>query len=166
MACKLRQVQCGVRPRLGIRFINEGKGFGVVAKELIPKGTFWGAYTGEALTSDASLNKSGSYSYDLYPASHANIPSNTSTVVDSEHFGNYTRFVNHSCSPNSWSCQVWIPGGTEPVIAFFTSKDVRPDEELCVDYGGRYFQTGLQCRCGAPNCMRATKTMVKKPLAP
>jgi len=51
--------------------------------------------------------------------------------------GNHTRFINHSCHPNSeYERFVWL--GTQRIV--LVSKGVRAEEEITVDYSDVYWQ--------------------------
>jgi SET domain len=65
-------------------------------------------------------------------------------------YGNFTRFINHSCQPN---CQfqsfTWL--GVQRIIV--VSKGVAAGKELTVDYSGRYWQhLEKVCLCGEARC--------------
>ncbi|GME25977.1 hypothetical protein GTA08_BOTSDO01247 [Neofusicoccum parvum] len=64
--------------------------------------------------------------------------------------GNYTRFVNHSCHPNSqFEKFTWL--GVQRII--LVSKGIEAGQEVTVDYSGRYW-TNLdkECLCGESCC--------------
>ncbi|KAL1632612.1 hypothetical protein SLS56_003511 [Neofusicoccum ribis] len=64
--------------------------------------------------------------------------------------GNYTRFVNHSCHPNSqFEKFTWL--GVQRII--LVSKGIEAGQEITVDYSGRYW-TNLdkECLCGESCC--------------
>ena len=52
--------------------------------------------------------------------------------IDARFYGNISRFVNHLCEPNIVPVRVFIDHHDLrfPRIAFFTSRDVRANEEL------------------------------------
>lgn len=53
--------------------------------------------------------------------------------------GNYTRFINHSCHPNSeYERFVWL--GTERIV--LVSKGIKAGEEITVDYSDVYWRVG------------------------
>jgi [histone H3]-lysine9 N-trimethyltransferase SUV39H len=57
-------------------------------------------------------------------------------VVDGEHFGGLTRFMNHSCQPNCRQYAVSF-NKNDPMIyeiAFFAINDITAGEELTFDY--------------------------------
>lgn len=53
-------------------------------------------------------------------------------IIDATCKGNVTRFINHSCAPNSQT-QKWTING-ELRIGFFTFKQVIAGEEITFDY--------------------------------
>ncbi len=64
--------------------------------------------------------------------------------------GNYTRFINHSCAPNSqFEKFCWL--GTERII--LVSRGIEAGAEITVDYSHEYWD-GLdkECLCGEPCC--------------
>ncbi|KAK4638537.1 SET domain-containing protein [Fulvia fulva] len=64
--------------------------------------------------------------------------------------GNHTRFVNHSCQPNSqFERFVWL--GTQRVV--LVSKGIEAGEEVTVDYSDTYWKNlDKACLCGHPKC--------------
>lgn len=64
--------------------------------------------------------------------------------------GNYTKFVNHSCVPNSQFERFnWL--GTQRII--LVSKGIEAGEEVTVDYSDEYWRhLDKQCLCGHPSC--------------
>lgn len=78
--------------------------------------------------------------------------------------GNHTRFVNHSCQPNShWERFVWL-GKQRTVLA---SKGIPAGEEVTVDYGYTYWENlDKECMCGQPGCRyrdRSTRQLITPP---
>ncbi len=76
----------------------------------------------------------------------------SSYSVDAFHFGNFTRYFNHSCDPNLAITQAyvgdWHP--ERPSLVIFTRRDVRPGEELCISY------KGLPVRLATPTTVSLT----------
>ncbi|CAK4033844.1 SET domain-containing [Lecanosticta acicola] len=64
--------------------------------------------------------------------------------------GNYTRFVNHSCQPNSqFERFVWL--GTQRIV--LVSKGIEAGEEITVDYSDTYWKNlDKECLCGQAKC--------------
>lgn len=71
---------------------------------------------------------------------------NSYWAIDGSIGGNGTQFINHSCQPN---CSIRIVAGR---ILFFALRDIKPGEELVVDYEISYHSDRKACRCGAPEC--------------
>ena len=66
-------------------------------------------------------------------------------AVDGSVGGNETAFINHSCDPNAFMRVV--PGLK---VAIFARREIRPGEELTIDYRDPYHPE--VCNCGAANC--------------
>lgn len=84
------------------------KGLGVFAEDRIPQGTIVMEYVGEvlrrAVAEDRIRTRCESRNYMLeVRENYANMVLHT--YIDATHFGNESRFVNHSCDPN---CAVHI----------------------------------------------------------
>lgn len=70
--------------------------------------------------------------------------------------GNHTRFINHSCAPNSQFRKfTWL--GHEHIIV--VSRGVEAGEEITVDYSNEYWE-GLDkvCLCGEACCRYLKRT--------
>lgn len=64
--------------------------------------------------------------------------------------GNYTRFINHSCNPNSQLEQFTWLGIQRTVVV---SKGVAAGKEITMDYSSRYWRRlAKSCLCGEPCC--------------
>ena len=68
------------------------------------------------------------------------------TALDASRAGNHFRYVNHSCSPNSF---MRLYGGR---VEFYALREIAPGEELTCDYGETHHDGRLPCRCGSPRC--------------
>lgn len=66
-------------------------------------------------------------------------------AIDGAAGGDETAYINHSCAPNAFMRVV--PGDG---IAFFALRDIRPGEEITVNY--RDPDHPEVCRCGAVKC--------------
>jgi hypothetical protein len=72
------------------------------------------------------------------------------TPTASSKSGRETGFINHSCHPN-FLFQHWKRNGI-PVIKVVSSRPISKGEELTIDYGDAFFESGMQCVCGSINC--------------
>ena len=59
---------------------------------------------------------------------------------------NELRYVNHSCSPNTYMRIAYNK------VEFYTLRSIKADEELTCNYGQTHHDGKLQCQCGASNC--------------
>ena len=66
--------------------------------------------------------------------------------LDGSRGGNGTHYINHSCEPNSYMKIVYGR------ILFFALRDVRPGEEITIDYESTLHSDKKRCRCGAMKC--------------
>ena len=70
-------------------------------------------------------------------------------ALDATDTGRGFRFINHSCSPNTYiRC-------TPERAEFYALRDIPKGTELTADYGETQHNGRLRCRCGAPNCRGA-----------
>ena len=67
------------------------------------------------------------------------------TAIDGAVGGDETAFINHSCEPNAF--MRIVPGEK---VAIFALRDIRPGEELTIDY--RDPDHPEVCKCGADRC--------------
>ena len=66
--------------------------------------------------------------------------------VDGSRGGNGTHYINHSCRPNAFMQTV---RGHLLVLAL---RDIRPGEEITVDYVDSMHSDRKRCTCGVPGC--------------
>ncbi len=68
-------------------------------------------------------------------------------AIDASNSTDPLRFTNHSCQPNA---VLRIRQGR---VEFYAMRDVKPGEELTVNYGETHHEGRLRCRCGALGCV-------------
>src|SRR5699024_8375678 len=78
-------------------------------------------------------------------------------ILDGNLESNVGRMLNHSCSPNLCTQNVFIEthGARFNHMAFFASRNIFPFEELTFDYGyemGSDAKQVLYCNCGSLKC--------------
>ena len=66
--------------------------------------------------------------------------------LDGSRGGNGTHYINHSCAPNSY---MRITHGH---ILFMALTDIRPGEEITLDYVSTLHSNDKRCHCKAPDC--------------
>ena len=60
--------------------------------------------------------------------------------------GNGTHYINHSCNPNAYMRILYGH------VLFFALHDIKPGEEITIDYEQTLLPDSRRCHCGAPNC--------------
>jgi SET domain-containing protein len=66
--------------------------------------------------------------------------------IDGSRGGNGTHYINHSCTPNTFTRTLYGQ------IIFFALRDIEPGEELTIDYLNTLHSDKKKCSCGTPNC--------------
>jgi|YNPBryantNP2012_1023418.scaffolds.fasta_scaffold10426_2 SET domain-containing protein len=127
-------------PKLEVRPCPEKGGWGVFAREFIPKGELLSVWGGAVYTEEE---------LDQVPESRAK---HGLQVEEGIYLlplveGDPGDYYNHSCDPNA---------ALEGQICLVAFRDILPDEEVCFDYamsdGSDYDE--FECHCGAPNCRK------------
>jgi [histone H3]-lysine9 N-trimethyltransferase SUV39H len=165
--CFNRVVQKGRTIPLEI-FMTRRCGFGIRSSQPIKKGQFIDVYLGELLTTkaivdyeNASTEKSSSYVFSL------DFFGDASYHIQGLHFGSPTRFINHSCNPNSRTFTVMINHADKKIykLAYFAIKDIPAMKEITFDYSpetaheepwiptpGEEDEGVVRCLCGEKSC--------------
>jgi SET domain-containing protein len=68
------------------------------------------------------------------------------TALDASINPNELRYINHSCSPNTYMRRCYSR------VEFYSLRQINKGEELTCDYGETHHNGKLKCQCGAPNC--------------
>ncbi|CAN1850432.1 Histone-lysine N-methyltransferase ASHH3 [Linum perenne] len=148
------------RPVKKMRMIQTEKcGVGIVADEEINQGEFVIEYVGEVIDDKTceerlwNMKHRGETNFYLCEI-------NRNMVIDATYKGNKSRYINHSCCPNT-EMQKWIIDG-ETRIGIFATRDIKMGEHLTYDYHhsvhsnkvSRFEQFGADqdCHCGAAGC--------------
>jgi SET domain-containing protein len=71
---------------------------------------------------------------------------NDGTAIDGSRHGNQFRFINHSCSPNTFM-RIY-----RAHVEFYALRDIEKGEELTCNYGRSHHNGRLPCRCGSTRC--------------
>lgn len=149
-------------------------GWGARCIVALPKGKVLGIYTGTLLRREDVDNlppEHIGYVFDLDGTEvRGQHNAGDKFSVDSYDCGNWTRFVNHSCSPSMKVYSVVFDTIREvhmPYVAFVAARDIPAGEELTIDYEpsaaeemaestGKQKQkmspTALLCKCSAKRC--------------
>lgn len=66
--------------------------------------------------------------------------------LDGSRGGNGTHYINHCCEPNAYMKTLYGH------VLFFALRDIRPGEEITVDYEDTLHPDSKRCRCGVKSC--------------
>ena len=126
------------------------RGVGVRALERIPKRAVLDEYVGEIFPAD--------YKDDPVYGLDVNLPGyrNEEVVatISAKRYGNWTRFINHSCDASTHFRTVTQGGRYRTVVQ--TVRAIEVFEEITIDYGDGYWRD-RKCECGAEKCVSRKK---------
>jgi uncharacterized protein len=66
--------------------------------------------------------------------------------LDGSKGGNGTHYINHSCEPNAYMKIIYDH------ILFLALRDIKPGEEITIDYESTLHSDKKRCSCGADSC--------------
>jgi len=136
--CPNRVIQKGLTVRVCIFRTENGRGWGLKAREFIPAGKFVVEYVGEIITSEEAERR-GKY-YDSRQQTYLFDldfhDKDALFTIDAYKYGNVSHFINHSCDPNLHVFSVWVDtlDPRLPRIGLFAKRDIQVSEELTFDY--------------------------------
>lgn len=142
-----------------VKKASEQKGMGVFAIKDISCGTFVGEYIGEVIrqtTAEERMMTAYDNCYLVIYREHLESGDVVTTCIDAQFYGNYTRFINHSCSPNLKLLPV-RRDSILPHLCLFTITDIKVGQELTFRYSDNTHNNSLShksCYCGSSNCIR------------
>ena len=159
-SCRYCRVEAGSDVDVCI-FRTASTGWGVRANAPIARGQFVEGYSGELCPVNGTPPDEGSR--DNWYVYCANIDADNMVAyeINARHFGNFTRFINHSCEPNLVSVKMFTEDEQFPHrVCFFAAADIAAAEELTLDYGypvsdaGELLEPKLsrKCHCGTGSC--------------
>ncbi len=130
-----------IHPSTELRFVSPEIGYGVFAKEFIPKGTI--VYVKDSLE------------IEVTPKKYEKLDRYARSVVDKYSYRDergykivswdFAKYVNHSCNRNT------ISTGYGFEIAL---RDIQTDEEITDEYGIFNLEGNFNCGCGSENCRK------------
>lgn len=127
------------------------KGVGVRALANFTKGSILDEFVGVIYPPDY---EDWVYSASIYCRKQAG--QEEIATISPKRYGNWTRFLNHSCEPSCVFRELVI--GDRIILAVEAVRDIYILEEITVHYGDSYWTGGRKCQCGAPNCSSRTGT--------
>ncbi|KLJ12192.1 hypothetical protein EMPG_12742 [Blastomyces silverae] len=139
--CKLQLAE-EKHPLLELREYPD-RGIGVRSLRSIKAGTFIGEYVGEIRDPAYRLGST----YGL----HHTLRERSIGVIDAAIYGNWTRYMNHSCRAGVVFVSTVV--GDRACVLVRAIRDIEMFEEITVDYGDEYFRPRHRvCKCGEEVC--------------
>ena len=137
-ACGNRNLQYGINHKFLVKYISKNKGFGVFTEDEIEAGEFVCEYIGTIITKNEAekklhfnhINQKPNYILQL-KEEYPNVV--ISTYIDSEIYGNFARFINHSCEPNL-DFEIIRINSFIPHCAFYANRNIKKGEEITFSY--------------------------------
>ncbi|EQC38212.1 hypothetical protein SDRG_04639 [Saprolegnia diclina VS20] len=130
---------------------HAAKGWALHAASPISPGAYLGEYAGDFVrTSD--MNRASTYIVSVREEATDCV---LRTNVDAGRVGNYTRFINHACSPNA-VLDTYRRDDRRCVLPRLQVRALRPierDDEITIDYGVASGVGHAPCHCGSANCV-------------
>lgn len=144
----------------------EPRGWGLRARQAVPRGAPVALYVGELLPlPQADTRAADQYMFALDVKSDLleQCSDKTQLCVDAAQFGSAARFVNHSCRPNLAPVRVFTDTRDLrlPTVALFATADIQQGDELTFDYGDKFWSVKskwMKCECGSVDCRYPTKS--------
>ncbi|XP_035234563.1 histone-lysine N-methyltransferase NSD3-like isoform X1 [Anguilla anguilla] len=131
-------------------FKTQGRGWGLKTKQDLKKGDFVTEYVGELIDSEECRQRI-KHAHENHVTNFYMLTLTKDRVIDAGPKGNFSRFMNHSCSPNC-ETQKWTVNG-DVRIGLFTLCDIEAETELTFNYNLDCLGNGrTSCHCGAENC--------------
>lgn len=149
-ACSNRQFQLRLYAKAEPFYAGPGKGWGLRAIDPIKQGDFVVEYVGEVISFFEFKRRIRNYE-KAKRVHHYFMALGAEQFIDAGTKGNWARFVNHSCEPNS-ETQKWSVNG-QIRIGFFAKCDIPSGEEITIDYQfAQYGASEQKCYCGTSSC--------------
>ncbi|CAI9097233.1 OLC1v1033609C1 [Oldenlandia corymbosa var. corymbosa] len=153
-SCQNRVSQHGLKLPLEV-FKTESTGWSVRSREEIKIGSFICEYLGELVEDkEADHCTNDEYLFDLWDGK--------GFTIDAAKYGNVSRFINHSCSPNLYAQNVIYDHGNKklPHVMFFATENIPALVELTYHYNYKIGSVrdahenikDKKCFCGARRC--------------
>uniref|UniRef100_A0A914W908 Histone-lysine N-methyltransferase NSD2 n=1 Tax=Plectus sambesii TaxID=2011161 RepID=A0A914W908_9BILA len=144
-------------------FYTGSRGWGLRCLNDVRKGTFVIEYIGE-LIGTAEFRRRWQLKLTESERGFYFLTLDKDRVIDAEHAGNMSRFMNHSCEP---SCDTFTwQVGNDIRVGLFANRNLKSGEELTFHYNFDSLDADIktECRCGTPSCCGFIMKKQSKPL--
>ncbi|KAF2852265.1 SET domain-containing protein [Plenodomus tracheiphilus IPT5] len=145
-----------IQDNIRLEHIDNTKGIGTIARRNFAAGEVLGEYSGEIIPDDAVEECNGLYHLHISPELDGEpIGSDRKPefiyFIDSGNVGDWTRFVNHSCAPNTSFDTVRVGDGVR--CHLIATQEIQAGQEITTDYGKDYWDLmAFYCACGQAKC--------------
>ena len=136
-----------IHPLVELRQYGQ-KGVGVRALQYIKNNDLLEEHVGELIPKTAPQDNKFGCDLDIEPRNGGK--QTIVAQISSQVVGNWTRFLNHSCNASTLFELTTIEDKLRVMVV--AARDIHIFEEITLDYGDRYFNDGLVCRCGEKTC--------------
>ena len=123
--------------RVEVKRVSPLVGEGVFTLQSIPALAYIGEYTGIVRKKVRKKDLFNNYIFRYQIG-----PKEAPYIIDAENRGNFTRFLNHSDTPNLTSRWIIYDGVTH--IIFYSNRLIHQGEQLTYDYGPLYWRSRSQ----------------------
>ena len=127
-----QEIIAGFSPPVECRYVSEKVGHGLFTKTALDEEAFIGEYVG-LVREPSCLHPPNNYLWTYPVKDHLD----RSLDINAEPYGNHTRFINHSFSPNLKPLFAHV-GGIFHVI-LIAIRPIKAEEQLSYDYGKNYW---------------------------
>ena len=125
------------------------------ALQRIPKKAILAEYLGEVYPWNYSEDPIYALDFSL-PGTQ---PEEVIASISSKRYGNWTRFINHSCDSSTKFTVVTVGGRHTSVVQ--AVRDIEMFEEVTIDYGDGYWKQRV-CECGAEECYSRMRIKIEE----
>ncbi|MCB1135871.1 MAG: SET domain-containing protein-lysine N-methyltransferase [Chlamydiia bacterium] len=129
-----------------VLWVDPTVGYGRFAQSSIPEGAYIGNYSGVFRKGDAKATDCNSYCFE-YPCRFYR---RELFMVDSQDWGNETRFMNHSDSPNIRYDYALDRGLLH--LLFFATRPIAEGEQMTIDYGPDFWRNRRKVSLESLSC--------------
>ena len=126
------------------------KGVGVRALQCIPKGAILAEYLGEILPSGYAGDPVYGFDFSLPGRRNDEVVA----TISAKRYGNWTRFINHSCDAST-KFRIVTQGARHRCVVQ-SVREIDVFEEVTIDYGFGYWRYRT-CECGVEGCYENVK---------
>ena len=134
------------------------KGRGIRTLQHIREGNLLAEYVGLI----KSANDKGDPTYGMSIEPYQNYGHCDIGTIEAKRYGNWTRFINHSCNPSTKFTEFII--GNRVRIMVRAKRNIDIFEELTINYGDEYWKEKF-CECGESCCKLSQQYAVEQHLA-